>query len=192
MTDWLTRDDIDGRVSPMDQHGITRSAAFSKDGNYRYTLIRGLEPVGILGSPDNRRTLVAIGLNPSTADHSVDDPTTVRLMGFARDNGYAVLALLNLFAFRSTDPRALRAIKDPIGPANDAALRHFATAGHDILLAWGVHGSHADRDASVLAMLVNLGAADRLRCFGRTKSGYPRHPLYLAAATPLMPYYFRH
>lgn len=49
-----------------------------------------------------------IGLNPSTADETRDDPTLVRCGNFARQWGYGSVCMANLFALRATGPRALR------------------------------------------------------------------------------------
>jgi hypothetical protein len=71
-------------------------AVFSADGRYRYRLTRDL---------GGKTTVTFIMLNPSTADANLDDPTIRRCKGFAKDWGYGRLIIVNLFAFRATDPR---------------------------------------------------------------------------------------
>jgi hypothetical protein len=65
-------------------------------------------------------------LNPSTADDRRDDPTIRRCLGFARSLGYGGIHVVNLFAFRATCPRQLRAADDPVGPDNDGFILRAA------------------------------------------------------------------
>lgn len=158
----------------MPRPDVTRSATFSCCRTYRWSLSRIWGP-----SP----ALVIAGLNPSTADELQDDPTIRRGTGFARAWGHGGLVMVNLFAFRSTDPRRLREAADPIGPENDATLR-IMTEGRRVLLAWGVHGTLMGRDRAVIELL-----RDReLVTLGLTKDGHPRHPLYVPGATLPIPF----
>jgi hypothetical protein len=120
-----------------------------------------------------------IGLNPSTADEMHDDPTIRRCKEFARSWGCDALVMTNLFAWRSTDPREMKAAEDPIGQDNDEWLERIAELAHVRVAAWGVHGFWLERAMQVAAVLPDL------QCLGTTKDGHPRHPLYVAAATPL-------
>lgn len=124
--------------------------------------------------------LAVIGLNPSTADETRDDPTIRRIRGFAELWGYGGLHMLNLFALRSTDPRGLRAVADPVGPENDAVIV-YGTAVGDVLCCWGTHGFYMGRDQSVLRLLRPFSR--RLLHLGLTKDGHPKHPLYLRGDT---------
>lgn len=150
-----------------------KGATFSPDRRHRYTLWRDC----LLGV-DNVSTLVVIGLNPSTADEKVDDPTIRRCLGFARAWGFGRLVMLNLFAFRATDPADMKRAADPVGPENDTTLI-AETKGRAVLCAWGADGGFLGRSGVVRRLLEGRD----LRCLGRTKSGEPKHPLYLAAAT---------
>jgi hypothetical protein len=117
-----------------------------------------------------------VGLNPSTADAHVDDPTIRRCIGFAEAWGYGRLLVGNLFAFRATRPSALLKARDPIGPENDRYLASMADEADIIVAAWGAHGSFIGRDATVRAML------PKLHVLRLTKRGQPGHPLYLPSA----------
>jgi hypothetical protein len=121
-------------------------------------------------------------LNPSTADHRVDDPTIRRCMGFARRWGYGSLVVVNLFAFRTPSPALLARAPAPVGPQNDQYLRAARRRTQDIVVAWGTHGSLHGRDRVVIEL---LGRRRRrpLLCLGTTAHGYPRHPLYLQKST---------
>mgnify|MGYP000880158315 CR=1 FL=1 len=89
---------------------IKPTAGFSPDREFRYTLTRRW---------DDRLLVNFLMLNPSTADENIEDPTIRRCMGFARDWGYGGLMVTNIFAYRSTDPKALYKVPDPTGPANN-------------------------------------------------------------------------
>jgi hypothetical protein len=161
------------------EHDVLKTADISPDGVYRYTLNR------IWGS--GRGVLPWIMLNPSTADHEVDDPTIRRCIGFARSLGYAGITVTNLYAFRATDPRALLGATDPVGPRNDTILRRTMVAaagdGLPVIAAWGVN-ARPER----VAELLTWPGADRLHCLGVTRDGYPRHPLYLSKDAALSPW----
>lgn len=119
--------------------------------------------------------MLFIGLNPSTADARDDDPTLRVCMGYARRWGYGGVLLGNLFAWRSTDPAALRAAHDPVGPRNDKALRRLQADAALVVCAWGEGGAYGDRDRDVLAVLRSP------HCLVRLRSGRPGHPLYKRA-----------
>lgn len=150
------------------------SAVFSDDRVYRYELRREWGP-----GP----TLAFIGLNPSTADETLDDPTIRRCIGFAKREGCGSMVMVNLFAYRATDPRQMKAALHPVGPENDKHIVQATRTARAIVAAWGVHGSYLARDYDVLSILPF--PADAL---GITKGGYPRHPLYVRADAPLVPY----
>jgi hypothetical protein len=114
-----------------------------------------------------------VGLNPSTADETQDDPTIRRCVAFAKAWGYAGLCMTNLFAFRATDPQEMKRAADPVGWENNIILSDRASGAGVVVAAWGAHGTHRCRDATVRRM---LPALHYLRL---TKDGHPGHPLYL-------------
>ena len=131
-------------------------------------------------------------LNPSRADHTLDDRTVRRCVGFARRWGFGELRVANLFALRATDPTALldtvAAGGDPVGPDNRLHLRSLAAA-HTVVLAWGANANGVLGDAyprEVVDALAAQGAA--LFCLGRCTDGSPRHPLYLPGDARLTPW----
>ena len=150
---------------------LAATAVLSKDGQYRYALRRTWDEAG--------PTVLFIGLNPSTADHRVDDPTIRRCIRFAQDWGFGQLAVANLFAFRAPSPHVLRRVHDPIGPQNEMWLRRLIADATEVIVAWGDRGTYLGRDRHVLAML------RQPRCLGLSKSGSPRHPLYMRSTTRL-------
>jgi len=152
-------------------------AGFDDSRTYRYWLTREW---ATKDGPCSRATnpLVVIGLNPSTATELTDDPTIRRCMGYARAWGHDGLVMLNLFAYRSTDPKALTRVEDPVGPDNDQWIERFSV-GRRVLAAWGNHGWRYGRAKIVMNMLGKLLV--QVHCLGLTKSGHPKHPLYLRA-----------
>lgn len=152
-----------------------RGAVFSPCRTWRYRLWRTWD--------DSRFKLPVIGLNPSTADEALDDPTIRRCRGFAKDWGFGGLVMLNIFGYRSTDPKALRDLDDPVGPENDAhILRATTLTPMTALCAWGNGGDLMSRGAIVRDMLTAKGV--QLVHLGLTKMNQPRHPLYVRASQP--------
>lgn len=109
-------------------------------------------------------------------------PTLERCISRSRSGGHSGLVIVNLFAFRATDPRNLRTARDAVGPANDEALRVITTAGAQVIAAWGGSGRLNGRSVQVGPLL------DAPMCLGTTRDGEPRHPLYVAADTQLVPW----
>mgnify|MGYP006279470555 CR=1 FL=1 len=148
-------------------------AVYSDCERYRYTLTREWAP--------GQGRLLCVMLNPSTATELQNDPTVERCERRARALGYGAFRVCNIFAYRATDPKVMRAVADPVGPDNDAAIVESAGWADRVLCAWGSHGAHLGRGAEVAAL---LRATGRPLChLGLTKGGQPRHPLYIGYAT---------
>jgi hypothetical protein len=119
-------------------------------------------------------------LNPSTADEERLDPTCARARDYAARWGYGALVVTNVFAWRATDPAAMKSADDPVGPENDAAIARAARAAALVVCAWGNHGAHLERSARVVALLKKDGV--RLHALRLNGSGEPAHPLYLSGS----------
>lgn len=155
---------------------MTRNGAvLSEDEVYRYRLWRDLG----LGTLQRRSegSVLWVMLNPSTADHMDDDPTIRRVIGFSKDLGFERLMVGNLFALRSTDPKVLKTHGSPVGPDNDQHLVAMAKEADFVICAWGAETSAKARAADVVKLLHGEGC--QTYCLGRTKSGQPRHPLFM-------------
>lgn len=165
-------------------------AAFGPKGledPHRYFLWRYLTPGSILNRDAN---VCAFGLlNPSTADHRLNDPTVTRCIGYAKRWGYDVLWLFNIFSLRSTDPKKLYELDGPDilvphsaegGAINDEVITRVAMSTDLLVCGWGTHGALRERGEKVKDLFA-------LRCqhdvqphvLGLTKEGHPKHPLYL-------------
>lgn len=168
-------------LNEIDEEAAAESGAdISSCGTYRYILWRKWD--------DGAQSLPFIMLNPSTADASEDDPTIRRCIGFAKREGYGGIIVANVFAFRATSPEDMKAADDPVGPQNDDYLRELAELSviynKPIVCAWGAHGG--EQAQHVMRLLSNHNA--RCVALGLTASGQPRHPLYMKADAPFIPY----
>lgn len=156
---------------------MERDAAMSECGRYRYRLGRTWGP---------GTYLLYVMLNPSTADAEEDDPTIRRCVGFAKAHGYGGLQVVNLYAYRATDPRDLKAAGYPVGPDNDSHIKAALAGADAVCVAWGDRARGLSRPAEVLAMIQRAGRA--IGCLAVTKHGLPAHPLMLAASCRLSEY----
>lgn len=152
-------------------------ATFDRTRRYRYTLWRSW-----VEQPE--RFVNFVMLNPSTADEKVLDPTVRRCVNFAKHWGYDGAYVTNIFALRSTDPKALYGHPDPVGPENNTNLLVTAEKCELVVAAWGVYGSHMERGKYVAELLQPW----ELKCFALTKNGHPRHPLYLRKDAQPVPF----
>lgn len=148
------------------------------DGEYRYVLWRYLGGGGPAG------TVLWVMLNPSTADAVLDDATIRKVMGFSRSWGFSTARVVNLYALRSRDPKALLAHADPVGPQNDAYLVREASLADGICLAWGANAKPDRAKWVTRLVLENRAPHVRVWTLGRTLGGEPKHPLMLGYTTP--------
>ena len=159
-------------------------ANFSDDRRHRYSLSR------IIGGELFKRYVVLFcGYNPSTANERDNDPTIRRECKFAEGLNATHLLKVNLFAGVATDPNNLSAFDvDPIGPENDAVLR-AAIAKADLCVAvWGVPKGRPVTKRQFLEREAVVQGLASWHCYGTTKLGHPRHPLYLPYRTSLEPW----
>lgn len=146
-------------------------ATFSGCRRYRYRLWRYWDR--------SKPPLCFLMLNPSTADDLSNDPTVERCQRRALAMGYGGLEVVNIFAFRSTDPSALYTLDDPVGPENDQAILEACRLAGMVICAWGNHGGELNgRGAVVRAMLEEAGIAPYALTVN--SSGEPKHPLYVS------------
>lgn len=152
---------------------MNKGALFSEDREYRYLLWRVWD--------ERKPYAMFIGLNSSTANENMEDPTIRRCLGFAGKWGYGGLYMGNLYGLVTTNPVFLKVSSDPIGD-NDKHLIPAALKAGIVVVAWGSFKEVEGRDKEVLDQLPDT------YCMGLTKNGYPRHPLYLRADTKPVPY----
>lgn len=150
-------------------------ATISSCGRFRYKLWRRW---------DDGPMALFVMLNPSTADATQDDPTIRRCIGFAKRWEMGGIRVCNLYALRTTDPRGLVGVVDAVGEhggminRNDSAILSAAGDAGRIIAAWGAWpGPYSMRTTVVQHLLRRY----RVEALGFTKSGAPRHPLYMRA-----------
>ncbi len=127
-----------------------------------------------------------IGLNPSTANATHNDPTINREIDFSMGWDHDGLVKVNVCDFRSTKPEGLLAPGVvPRSPTNLAVIRSMAKEAKTIICAWGA------LDRRLVHFAIDVETALRadghqLWALGLTANGSPRHPLYVKGDTPLV------
>lgn len=154
---------------------------FSPCRRYRYTLTHDFAD---LFAPAGTGYVAWIGLNPSTADEGRLDPTLWRLRAYTHRFGFRAFKMLNLFAYRSSDPRVLKTVADPVGPDNDRHLLEVCRQAALVVCCWGADGEYRDRDREAIELLRGIP----LHALAVTKMGHPRHPLYLKGSRRPIPF----
>lgn len=166
---------------------MKRDALISRCEKYRYWLSRRW------GDVEGRRCLF-IMLNPSTADAEIDDPTIRRCISFAQREGCTSLAVVNLYAFRATDPRELNGLDFATAHGGETATQETLSAigqADLVIAAWGADKSAPVAAQHLIKALAGTRSKAKLYCLGRTKSGAPRHPLYLSKNAQLTAWNYR-
>ena len=166
---------------------------FSKCSSYRWILKRELT--------SGEKTVLFIGLNPSKANSSFNDRTTLKIMNFCSKWDYKNIYVINLFGLISKSPSQLSKSKDPIGLNNNLitlmSLRFWQkNINCDLWLGWGDKGRLYGRSSEVLKIIKNLSNlnsnennySERILCLGTSKKGNPLHPLYIPNESFLKPF----
>ena len=136
---------------------MQKEATISDNQLYRYKLSRTWD--------STKPTILFIGLNPSIADETIDDPTITRCINYAKAWGYGTLLMTNLFAFRSTYPKDIYLVDDPIGDENDNYILECVAQS-------------------------DLVVVPNLYCLRKNKNGTPHHPLRLPRNIRPIPFNF--
>lgn len=166
----------------MQMQGFSQDALISECGLYRYWLVRRWD-ASLPGA-------TFVMLNPSTADATEDDPTIRKCVGFAKRWGCGGVRVVNLFAYRATDPKDLLAARargvDIVGPGNDFETRPWMPNFGPIVCAWGTHAAKAPERVRVVRELLRPYSLSALRL---SKDGHPWHPLYVPYEVALVPFW---
>ncbi len=172
------------------------AAIVSDCGTYRYTLSRSLDHRGL--DDEGLKRCLFVMLNPSIADSFTNDPTIEKCIKLARHWGHHRLDVVNLYAFRATDPKELRSalfgvdrsvVRKVIGPTNDHFIQEYAQLAETVVIAWGAQSPIPERAGDVIRILEGAGRA--LYCIKQNKDGSPVHPLYQRDDSDLVEFYRR-
>lgn len=154
----------------LDLFGADSGAEFSACGHYRLRLWRIWDA--------SRPQAAFVMLNPSTADAHTNDATIERCIRRTLDWDFGGLQVANLFAWRSTDPKALARVPDPVGTGNDQSILEVARSAQRVICAWGRNGRLHQRDQHVLQLMRAQGITPL--CLAINQDGSPKHPLYVS------------
>lgn len=150
---------------------MNKGAIIDETRKYRYQLWRIWD--------ESKPLAVFIMLNPSMADENEDDPTIRRCMNYARSWGFGGIKVVNLFAYRATNPKELAKVADPVGPENHLnIISAISKCTGIVVAAWGANASRIVQDNKIIDLLKFRG---HIYCLDLTKDGHPKHPLYLKA-----------
>lgn len=147
-----SRDELIATGTPI------RSAVISSDGKYRYHLRREIPGGG-------SRVANLVMLNPSTADHLVEDPTIRKYIGFCQRWRCGVLNVMNPFAVRAIDPPAMLAALDPVGEDNRDWVMRAVEASRSsyesgkagpVVSAWGTNGGYMAQAQTLLGWIEDI------------------------------------
>lgn len=150
---------------------LENDAVISDCGQYRYLLRR---------TWDHTKTrALLVMLNPSTADAKQDDATIRSCVRLLSGQGYGSMEVVNVFAWRATDPNDLSKVEDPLGPMNERIVAAAVGRCDVVICAWGAHPLAVNKTSFLRSR------KPAIYCFGKTKAGMPKHPLYLKSGTQI-------
>lgn len=163
---------------------------FSKCRLYRFTLWRKFQsellpqPVISGGNISKGGYVQFIGLNPSTADEKINDPTIRRCINFSKRWGYSEFCMTNIFPFRATKPEEMMKHIEPAEMRIENAqwVERIAESAGLIICAWGKDGDHLKRGQKFIEHLRDVKKL-KLHHLGLNADGSPKHPLYLKSTT---------
>ena len=153
---------------------VNKHAELSNCRKYRYALWRTWN--------DKKGKVLFIGLNPSTADETIDDTTITRCIRYATQWGYGGVIMGNLFAYRTPSPEEMKREKDPVGPDNDSWLKKLKEEADIVVAIWGNAGCHLGRSDKVAEMF------PKMMCLRLTAKGQPHHTRGLPNGLQPIPY----
>lgn len=159
----------------MPNHYLENDAVISECGRYRYLLRRTWDHA--------KPRALFIMLNPSTADARQDDATIRSCVRLVSGLGYGSMEVVNVFAYRATDPAELAKQPDAVGPHNLETIEAAIGRCDVAICAWGAYPPA--RQYAIEPLNAIRSRRPAIYCFGKTKAGAPKHPLYIKSGTPL-------
>ncbi len=138
---------------------------------------------------DAKKPMAAIiGLNPSTANDTTDDPTIRKLIALCQGNGYGGFYMLNLFTLVSPHPSELLK-HDNLHPEADQFILELMKKSDDIIVMWGSLVKKLGKTGETrINQIWQLTGRKPISCFGMNADYNPVHPLYKKNDTKLEAY----
>lgn len=165
------------------------SAVISECGLYRYRLDRDCEGLIPAEFDEDSKVFAYFGINPSTADAMLDDPTVRKWIGFTQRNGGNRFIVGNVFSYRATDVKVIGKVPFPQGPQHFTHLNQIIAEADVLVPCWGGRDKvpkHLREQLDLLLAWLHRSGKPVLH-FGTTDGGDPKHPLFLPYTTPLLP-----
>ena len=133
----------------------------------------------ILGK-SGKKELLAIGLNPSTANESSLDPTSRNIQTIANNNGFDGWWLVNLYPLRTSNPKKLPKIADKeLMMKNQKFIEKLIIDPKynicKVLCCWGnniENHLYLEEQARIIKNKIDK----QLYSIGKTMNGNPYHP----------------
>jgi hypothetical protein len=151
-------------------------AIFSECKRYRYVLAW---PTGL----DDERYALFILANPSTATAEQTDPTVARCISYAQRWGYGWCRVVNVRAWRETDPKKVPPDPVAVGPDNFRHIREQADQAAIVVAGFGKLGGFLGKKTIAEVQAYDIA----VHALKLNKDGSPQHPLYLRADAKPMP-----
>lgn len=160
---------------------IQSTAILSDDGLYRYQLLRVWDK--------NKRKATVVMLNPSKADMLITDRTVMNVTNYLVENNYGSLTVVNLFAFRATDPKFLNQRDEVQETLNNDYLKEAFLDSDVIIVAWvRDKDKFVTRKREVEKLLLEYQS--KIKCFEDGSGKKLRHPRDLGSNWKLVDYEF--
>ncbi len=172
--------DPGGKVRIKLAEGIIGEAIISPCEKYRPSMSRDWTPQG--ASP---KAVLWLGMNPSTANAFVSDPTCNRELIFSKDWGYTRYLKGNMLDYRATDPKSLpHDLTIARSEQNLPEILRMADEAEFVVMGYGK--MHKRYHIIIRETIAAIQATRKpLMCLGLNKDGSAKHPLYLRKDTPL-------
>jgi len=163
-------------------------AFFSSDKKYRYLL--SMQFADTLYDQGRNKSIVVILKNPSAADERMADATIRKIETFVYNRFPDVrnLHILNIFAFRATEPGdledafQLEGAMEVIGSDNDETIKDKFEESDYVILAWGntsgINKTLYEERIFRVKMILKEIPQQKIYCItGKTKTIQPLHGL---------------
>ena len=141
------------------------------------------------------KTLICLGINPSTATPNALDPTLKKVKNIATYHNYKNWVMINVYPQRATNPKYLHInCNTQLHSENLDEIKDLLNAfkNCDILFAYGdlinIRPYLKNCLIDILSIISSVGFAGQKMCIKRTKKGNPVHPLYQKFDSKLLPY----